>query len=318
MGTPTSPDRAAFDRAAAVVARHFPATPLLQSRVIGPRLGIDLWFKLDCVTPVRTFKLRGALNKLEALRHRDPGVGFITASAGNHGLAVAWAGRAFGRRATVVVPVTANPQKVAAIRAEGAVVVPHGGDYQEAFDHSLALAASSGAAHVHAYDDLDIIAGQGTLVLELPTVDAVVCGVGGGGLLAGVASALVAHGRTTAAWGVQPIGAASMVRALSAGHPVALEAVTTIADGLGARITGVHTLELVRAHARGVVTVTDDELVEAVRQLAHDERLVVEPAGAAGVAGLLVHRGIASGRVVAILSGANISDELWTRVRDLG
>jgi threonine dehydratase len=297
-------------RAEAVVRRFFPPTPLLRAGRLSRRLGVELWLKLDAFTPIRTFKLRGALVKLQALTEAGLAGGVITASAGNHGLAVAHAARLFGRPASVVVPERANPQKADAIAAEGARVLRFGVDYQAAYERSLEIAASEGLHHVHAYDDPDVIAGQGTVALELPECGAFLCGIGGGGLIAGTSTALRARFPATAIVGVQPEGADSMARSLEQGRRVTLEEVRTIADGLAARSPGDRTLQLVRRNAVRVVRVSDAQILEAARLLLREERVVAEPAGVAALAALVCDPGLASGRTVVLISGANISDEL--------
>jgi threonine dehydratase len=311
-----SPSFEAITRAEALLRRHFPATPFVEARRLSGRLGISIGLKLDAFTPIRTFKLRGALTKMQGLEERDRPGGAITASAGNHGLAVARAARIYGRRALIVVPAGANPQKIEAIAAEGAELVQHGADYQSAFERSLQIAEERAWNHVHAYDDPEVIAGQGTLGVELPECDAFLCGIGGGGLIAGVSLALRARfDKAVRIVGVQPEGADSMVRSLEAGRPVAIERVSTIADGLGARRPGELTFELVRQHVDEVVRVSDDDLRKAMRILFEEERIIAEPAGVAGLAALLRYPDRVHGRVTVAITGANLSDQLFGELR---
>lgn len=297
-----------------VVRRFFPPTPYLYARRLSNRLGFPVHLKLDCFTPIRTFKLRGALVKLQALQDAGVSGGVVTASAGNHGLAVARAARLFGRPALVAVPETANPQKVEAIAAEGAEVIHHGVDYQAAYEESLRIGVERGWTHVHAYDDLDIIAGQGTLGMELEECDAFLCGIGGGGLIAGAAAALKARFPGVRIIGVQPDGADSMARSLEAGQVTAVEKVQTIADGLGARFPGQHTFAMTTQYVDQVVRVSDQDLLEALRLLLREERVVAEPAGVAGLAALLRYPGLATGRVTVGITGGNVSDEVLARI----
>lgn len=305
-------------RAEEVVRRHFPPTPLLPAGRLSRALGVDLWLKVDALTPVRSFKLRGALTKLDALRRAGVEGGVVTASAGNHGLAVAWAARAAGRRAVVCVPRSANPQKVEAIAALGATVEPGGRDYQEAHERSIRLAEEEGLALVHAYDDADIVAGQATLAAELLAggpFDRVLAGVGGGGLIAGVAAGLALAGSPARVVGVQPQGADSMVRSLEAGEPVVLGEVRTIADGLAARRPGDLPFAVARACAVEAVRVSDEDLRRAMALLLREERIVAEPAGAAGLAALLRHgSGWAGERVAVLVTGANLADAELARL----
>lgn len=297
-----------------IVRRFFPPTPLLHARRLSARLGCSLDLKLDCFTPVRTFKLRGALVKMQALQENGAPGGVVTASAGNHGLAVARAARLFGRPALVVVPEGANPQKAEAIAAEGARVLHHGADYQAAYERSVEIAQAEGWNHIHAYDDPAVIAGQGTLGLELPECDTFLCGIGGGGLIAGVATALKARSPGVRVIGVQPEGADSMARSLEAGRITGIDRVQTIADGLGARRPGELTFDLARRHVDRVVRVSDADLIDAMGLLLREERIVAEPAGIAGLAALLKYPDLASGRVTVGITGANIADEVLARI----
>ena len=325
--TPTSPDipLQAFVDALAVVRRVFPPTPLLAAPRLSRRLGAEIHLKLDCLTPIRAFKLRGALNKLARLPQE---VGVITASTGNHGLAVAHAARLTGHPATICVPEQANPQKVALIRAEGARVVEVGKDYFEAFEACVERSQREGLVLVHAYDDPDIIAGQGTIgmeVLEAGRFDAILCGVGGGGLVSGVSA--VAHHLApgTRVFGVQPEGANSMARSLAEGKLVTLDRVQTIADGLAARQPGQWPFALARRYVEAVLEVSDEELRAAAATLLADERIVAEPSGVAGLAALVRYGAERFGRrLCLIISGANISDHVlqdilrraWRLLRD--
>ena len=307
-----------FRRAEQVVRRFFPATPVVSAPRLSEKVGAPVSLKLECFTPIRTFKIRGALNKVQALVEAGVTGGVITASAGNHGLAVARAAREFGRPATICVPDGANPQKKALIEAEGARVVEHGVDYQAAFENCVRIGQAEGLALVHAYDDPHVIAGQGTVALELADsglpFDTVIMGIGGGGLIGGVAAALKALKPEVRIIGVQPEGADSMLRSVKAGQIVELEKVATIADGLGARKPGVHTLPLAQQHVDGLLSVSDDDLWDAMRYLLHEERIVAEPAGAAGVAALLRYGARDLGRTVALVSGANIADSVFQRI----
>jgi threonine dehydratase len=305
-------------RAEAVVRRYFPATPLIKAPRLGERLGTEAHLKLECFTPIRTFKLRGALNKVQSLVDEGVTGGVITASAGNHGLAVARAARLFGRPAVVCVPDGANPQKKALIAAEGARVVEFGRDYQEAFENALRIGREEGLSLVHAYDDQAVIAGQGTVGLELAdsgmNFDTVLMGIGGGGLISGVAAALKVLRPGVKIIGVQPEGADSMIRSVKAGEIVELEKVVTIADGLGARKPGEHTLAMTRQYVDEIRSVSDDDLLAGMRFLLREERIVAEPAGIAGTAALLKYGAQGLGRVVTLVSGANIADSVLEQI----
>ncbi|MDF2627483.1 MAG: thrC 3 [Symbiobacteriaceae bacterium] len=306
-----------FKQAEAVVRRYFPPTPVISAPRLSAKVGTEVSLKLECFTPIRTFKIRGALVKLQSLVDAGVPGGVVTASAGNHGLAVARAARLYGRPATICVPDGANPQKKALIEAEGARVIEHGIDYQAAFENALRIGQAEGLSLVHAYDDPAVIAGQGTVALELAGLDfdTLLMGIGGGGLISGVAAAIKALKPGVKVIGVQPEGADSMIRSVSAGRIVELERVNTIADGLGARKPGEHTLSMTARHVDRLLRVTDDDLWAAMRFLLHEERIVAEPAGAAGTAALLKHGAGGLGRTMVLVTGANIADAVFERIR---
>jgi len=306
--------------AEAVVHRFFPATPVLSAPRLSKEIGAEVLMKMESCTPIRAFKIRGALTKTQALLDAGWTGGVVTASAGNHGLAVARAARLFDRSATVCVPESANPQKVSLIKAEGAHVVAHGVDYQAAYERCLQIGQDQGLAEIHAYDDPDVIAGQGTIGLELIDggfeFDTVIMGVGGGGLISGIASAIKLLRPDTQVIGVQPSGADSMIQSVTSGHIQELDRVSTIADGLGARKPGAHTLRYTQRLVDQLVRVSDDEILHACRVLLHQERVVAEPAGAAGVAAMLKlgSAELSGRRIAVVISGANISDYIFNQI----
>ncbi len=299
--------RAEVEAALPVVRRFFPPTPLVFAPRLSQRLGKELWLKLDLVTPVRTFKLRGALHRVHAIQGPRP---VVTASGGNHGLAVAWAARAFRRPATVVVPERVNPRKAEAIAGFGAELVRHGVDYQAAYERSLEIAEAQGAQHVHAYDDPWVIAGQGTVALELSDFapDTIFAGIGGGGLIGGIVAATLGAENAPRIYGAATEGGHSMALSLDAGRIVGLEQVTTVADGLGARRPGRLAFALARQGVREVLLVNDRALFEAARTLLFEESLLGEIAGVAGLAAALAYPDRLGARNVVVLSGANISE----------
>jgi threonine dehydratase len=305
--------------AEAVVRRYFPVTPLIGAPRLSAHLETEVSLKLECCTPIRTFKLRGALVKMQSLVASGQAQRVATASAGNHGLAVARAARLFGVPAVVCVPAGANPQKIALIAAEGAQVVEGGVDFQAAYENCLRIAAAESMSVIHAYDDPYVIAGQGTIGLELVEsglpFDTVIMGVGGGGLISGVAAALKQLKPGVRVIGVEPEGADALIRSVEAGRVVELERVQTIADGLGARKPGEQTLAHALRYVDQILRVSDEDLRSAMRFLLQEERLVVEPSGAAGVAALLKYGAKELGRVAVIISGANIADSLFAEIR---
>jgi threonine dehydratase len=244
--------------------------------------------------------------------------GVITASAGNHGLGVAYAAATFKTPATVYVPEAANTFKVEAIRRLGANVVAAGRNYSGAYVEAVDAQTRSGATFVHAYDDPDVVAGQGTIGLELmhelADFDTVLVPIGGGGLIGGIALYLKEKRPSVRVVGVEPVGADAMYRSLAAGSIVTLDQVTTIADGLAASAPGNLTYGLAARYVDSVVRVEEEEMLRAIRLLFEWEHLLAEPAGAAALAGLLYHhRAAANERVVVILSGANVTDEVMIR-----
>ncbi|WP_199431923.1 threonine ammonia-lyase [Qaidamihabitans albus] len=291
-----SPDD--VERAWHVVRDILPPTPV---RAGAPMLKLETW------QPTGSFKVRGALNALAAL---GEGERVVTASAGNHGLGVAFAASRLGRPATVVVPENASAAKVAALRTFGVELVQVGRAYAEAEAHALELAAR-GAHFVSPYNDPEVIAGQGTIGYELAEQEGapltVVCAVGGGGLAAGIGlwAATVPGARVI---GVEAAAAPSMAAALHAGHQVPVDVRPSIADGIAANLEpGSVTIDLVAKHVDRLVPVTEEELRAAVRHLATRHGIVAEGAGAAAVAALLAGKAEADERTVAVISGRNVA-----------
>jgi len=314
-------DRARFEEARARVAGSLHRTPLLRSRTLSELAGAPIYLKCENLQKTGSFKVRGALHRLLRLTDEERRRGVVTISAGNHAQAVAWAAREVGSRALVVMPEHASPAKVEASRGYGAEVVLHG-DAKAAFARAFALADERGLRFVHPFDDEEVVAGHGSAALEimedLPDVGAIIVPVGGGGLVSGVAAAAAAVRPNVAVWGVEPEGADAMCRSLEAGHAVHLDAVDTIADGLAAPMAGVLNHALVAAFARGVVTVSDVEIVRALRLLLERTKLLVEPAGAAGLAALLAERIPLTGDapVAVLLSGGNVALSALGRLLD--
>jgi threonine dehydratase len=273
-------------------------------------VGRPVFLKCENLQKTGSFKVRGALNRILELDDVARGRGVATVSAGNHAQAVAWAAARAGISATVVMPADASPTKARASEEYGAEVILQG-TIIEAFDLALEVAQDRGLTFLHAFDDPLIIAGQGTVALEVledvPDVATVVAPVGGGGLISGVALAVASLAPAARVFGVEPHGACAMRKSLDKGEAVHIESVDTIADGLGAPMAGELTFEVVRRHVADVVLVSDDEIREAMAFLLARTKLLVEPAGAAGVAALLAGRiPLADGPVVAILSGGNV------------
>jgi len=297
------------ERAAAVLAGHLRPTPLAEA----PALGAGALLKLETFQPTGSFKVRGAL---AALASAAPGTRVVAASAGNHALGVAWAASRLGVAATVVVPEAASPAKLAALGRFPVEVVRHGDGYEAAERHALAL-AGTGLRYVSPYNDTQVVAGQGTIALELGgQVDGpvtVVCPVGGGGLLAGVALAATARAGVRVV-GVVTDAAPAMRAALDAGRVVAVRERPTLADGVaGGLEAGSVTVDLARL-AHDVVVVPEAEVAAAVRYLAREHGLVAEGAGAMAVAALRAGLVPVKGRPVALVTGRNIALPLLARV----
>jgi threonine dehydratase len=300
--------------AAAVVAARLAPTPLVPSPALGP----DAYLKLESLQPTGSFKVRGALAALAAAGG-GTGERVVTASAGNHGLGLAWAATALGVRATVVVPDTASPAKLFALERLPVEVIRHGAGYDEAEAHALAL-ADRGARYVSAYNDTHVIAGQATLGRELDAqlpsgALTVVCSIGGGGLASGLG--LWAAGRAGAAVaGVEAERSRAFTAALAAGEIVPIEAGETLADGLGGNVeAGSATFALVRDHVASVVTVSEAEIEDAMRFLARDHGVVAEGAGAVAAAGVRAGRVVpGEGAVVVVVSGRNVALDRLARV----
>ena len=306
------------ERAAAELRAYLSPTPLQYSRAFTDKARCHVHLKIESIQPIRAFKVRGALNKLIRMTDAQRAAGVITASAGNHGLGVAYAAAAFQSPAAVYVPETANLFKVEAIRRLGAHVVSAGRNYNGAYVEAIAAQKETGATFVHAYNDPDVVAGQGTiateLLAELEEFDSVLVPIGGGGLIGGIALYLKSKKPGIKIIGVEPSGADAMYRSLRAGSIVTLDRVTTIADGLAASAPGELTFELAQRYVDEVVRVEEDEMLRAIRLLFEWEHLLAEPAGAAALAALLYHhRPAPNERVVVILSGGNVTDEVMVR-----
>ncbi|UWP84632.1 threonine/serine dehydratase [Dactylosporangium fulvum] len=265
-----------------------------------------LWFKLELLQHSGSFKARGAFNRILSAREAGqlPAAGVVAASGGNAGLGVAFAAARLGVPAEVFVPVTTPTPKVAKLRELGAVVHQHGREYAEAHAASTIRVAETGALFVHAYDQPEIVAGQGTLALELPKADTVLVATGGGGLVGGISAALAGRARVVA---VEPVGAPTLHEALAAGRPVDVPVDSIAADSLGARRIGTIAYALAVRHETQSLLVTDDAIVEARRRLWDKYRIVVEHGAAAACAALDTGAYVpaADERVVVVLCGAN-------------
>lgn len=290
-------------------------TPLDRMAQLSNRLGRDALLKREDLQPVFSFKIRGAHNRIKALPPEERARGVICASAGNHAQGVALSANRLGIRAVIVMPTTTPSIKVRSVARLGGEVVLHGDNFDAARGHAQILAERDGLVFIHPFDDADVIAGQGTIGMELlrqqpGDMGAIYLPIGGGGLAAGVAAYVKFLRPDIKVYGVEPEDAASMQAAIAAGHPVNLPQVGIFADGVAVRQVGDLTFALCRDLLDGIVTVTTDEICAAIKDIFDDTRAIAEPAGALSLAGLRRHvqDGAAPpGALVAVASGANVN-----------
>jgi threonine dehydratase len=308
-----------FTAAREAVSRFLRPTPCETSAYLAARFGRPMALKLEGAQPTRSFKVRGALAKLSALQAAGAREGVVAASAGNHGLGVAWAARRLGLSADVFVPEGASPAKCRPMVREGARLHPVPGDFLAAVAAARAYAEAHGLPFVHAFDDEHVVAGQATVAWELdrelPDLRQVLVPVGGGGLLAGVATVLRRRrGRSVRIVGVEPAGAASLTAALAAGRPVRLPSLATAADGLAVAEVAPSTLAVAESLVDDVVTVPEAAIEDAMRTFLDAERLLVEPSAAVGLAALVVHPRLCRPHSALVVTGANVSPAVLRRV----
>ena len=290
---------------------------------LSERVGNRVYFKREDQQPVFSFKLRGAYNRIAHLTPEQLAKGVICASAGNHAQGVALSAAKIGCRAVIVMPTTTPAIKVNAVRRRGGEVVLHGMSYDEAYAHARQLEQTEGMTFVHPFDDADVIAGQGTIGLEIleqhpGRIDAVFCCVGGGGLLAGVAAAIKSLRPEIKVFGVEATDADAMAQSLAAGKRVELAQVGLFADGAAVKLVGEETFRLCQTLCDGIVLVDNDAICAAIKDVFEDTRSILEPAGALGVAGAkawLTQNGLSGKTVVAIASGANMNFDRLLRGR---
>ncbi|MFP5325871.1 MAG: threonine ammonia-lyase, partial [Acidimicrobiia bacterium] len=294
-------------------------TPMLRSDSLSSLLGRPVWCKGEHLQRTGSFKIRGAYNLISRL---DPGVDVVAASAGNHAQGVALAANLTGRRSTIFMPVNAPLPKLDATRGYGADVQLTGSVVDECIEAAQAFAAERGAIFVPPFDDPLIVAGQGTIGLEiaeaLPDAEVVIVPIGGGGLIAGIAAALAYTRRSVRVIGVEPEGAASMAAAIAKSDPVMLDSVDTMADGVAVKSVSKLTLAHVQAYVDEVVTVSEEEISRALLLLLERQKALVEPAGASALAALLAGKIGGTGTAVALLSGGNVDPLLLIRLIDHG
>lgn len=294
-------------------------TPVLSATRLGKRAGVELLLKAENFQRAGSFKVRGALNKISCLSPEERKRGVVAVSAGNHAQGVAWAASEAGVKSVIVMAATASESKIAATRGYGAEVILVDGGIGEAFTHVEKVRAERGLTLVHPFDDPLIIAGQGSVGLEIvedvPDVDVIVVGIGGGGLISGVALAAKARKPDVRIIGVEPDGGAVMRRSWDAGKPLEMTPIT-IADGLASPVAGTLTYAITRELLDDIVTVSDEEIINAVKDLLVFCKLFAEPAGATPVAAILSGRLDIepNARVVAVISGGNFDLEALKKI----
>lgn len=306
--------------AAERIAPYAHRTPVLTSRRLDESLGLELFAKCESFQRMGAFKFRGAVNAISRLDAEQRRAGVVAFSSGNHAQAVALAARLFGVPATILMPTDAPAAKLAATRGYGAEIVPfdRARDDREAL--AAAMAAERGLTVIPPYDHPDIVAGQGTAALELiediPGLDAVVAPLGGGGLLSG--TALITADRLPSAqiYGAEPAAGDDGKRSFNSGEIVRIPTPTTIADGAQTQFLGAIPFPIIRAHVTDILTITDDQIVAAMRELAQTMKIVVEPTGALAIAALAAYPELFRGRRVGVIvSGGNIDLDRYAALR---
>jgi threonine dehydratase len=290
-------------------------TPLEYAKNLSARFNNRIWLKREDLQPVFSFKLRGAYNKIASLSDADLGQGVICASAGNHAQGVALAAKRRGVRAVIVMPVTTPTIKIDAVRSLGGEVVLHGDAYDDAYLHARELTASESLSFIHPFDDPEVIAGQGTIGAEIlrqadEKIDAIFVPIGGGGLIAGIASYVKAVQPDIRIIGVEPEDSAAMKESIEAGQPVTLDHVGIFADGVAVRRVGDETFRLCREFVDEIVTVDTDHICAAIQDIFEDTRSIVEPAGGLAIAGAkqyITENELEGASLVSILCGANVN-----------
>jgi threonine dehydratase len=315
----TLPNLHDIEQAEARIRKYIPPTPLEHSERLSTLYGREVYLKLEVFQPIRVFKIRGALNKLLSLGDSALRRGIITASSGNHGLAIAYSSRIFGIKAVICVPENVNPQKIGAIMEQGAEVIRAGANYDEVYENTVKMAARRKLTFVHAFDDKDVIAGQGTCGLEISRqsseVDSAVVAIGGGGLISGVSIALKESIDDVRVYGAETKAIPSMYESLKVGKRVHIKPSYTIADGMQASVPGRLTFEAATKFVDKIGLVSDSEIKGAIYELLVNARVLAEPAGASPLAALKNPLRKERGKHTAlVISGGNISLELLSEI----
>ena len=298
-----------FKQASEIVKEVTLPTKLVYSEYLSNQTGAEVYLKPENMQYTGAFKVRGAYYKISTMSEENRKKGLVTASAGNHAQGVAYAAKKFGCKATVVMPTVTPLIKVNRTKSYGAEVVLYGDVYDDACEHALKLAEEHGYTFIHAFNDLDVACGQGSIAMEiikeLPTVDYILCPIGGGGLCTGVSTLAKMLNPKIKVIGVEPEGANCMQESLKADHVVSLPSVNTIADGTAVRTPGDKLFPYIKANVDEIITVPDDELIGAFLDMIENHKMVVENSGLLTVAALK-HLDVKNKKIVSILSGGNM------------
>ena len=298
-----------FEEASEIVSRVTLETKLKYSEYFSNQTGNKVYFKPENMQYTGAYKVRGAYYKISTLSEEDRAKGIITASAGNHAQGVAYAAKLYNAKAVIVMPTNTPLIKINRTKSYGAEVVLYGDVYDDACEHALKLAEEHGYTFIHAFNDLDVACGQGSIAMEiikeLPTVDYILCPIGGGGLCTGVSTLAKMLNSKIKVIGVEPEGANCMQESLKADHVVSLPSVNTIADGTAVRTPGDKLFPYIKANVDEIITVPDDELIGAFLDMIENHKMVVENSGLLTVAALK-HLDVKNKKIVSILSGGNM------------
>jgi len=285
-------------------------TPIISTATFTELIGTNIFFKLENMQKTGSFKPRGALNKILKTLKQKKIKGLVAASGGNHAQGVAYAAQKLGLKAVLVMFEGVPDCKIDACKGYGAEIVIKGTELQHAMDYSFELQKELGYEHVHAFNDIDIVAGQGTMALEiikdLPEVDTVICSIGGGGLISGMAAVIKQLKKDVKVYGVETVGADSMYQSFKSGKIVPLPKITSFAEGLSACRVGDITFNLTKEYVDDIFTISDDKTKDSILMLLERQKLLVEPSAACTVAALLEHKIPVGKNTVVVLSGGNL------------
>ena len=288
-------------------------TPVIRSYHLEKLIGKEVYLKLEFLQPTRSFKVRGACSKALSLDREELSHGLVTASGGNHGLGVCYAGKELNTPVVVFLPLKTAKEKIEKIKQWGGKTILHGEAWDEANIRAQEYAQDEGLTYVHPFDDLAVVRGQGTIALELldqnPYLDAIIASVGGGGLISGLGVVAKQMKPEIKIWGVETEGCDAVTQSFRKGYPVTLPAITSIADTLGAKQTTESTLARIKAVVNDMQTVTDKEALDALLLMLESEKILVEPATSCSIAALLENKFDLSDtkKICVIMCGSNVS-----------